>query len=482
MSFKNAVQNTPVMVDNHNGGLAYRDTLNANVDLFFKIGASRGKNIIEDFELAYLENRDLALRIAQWARDVRSGAGERKLFRDILVYLETHRKLDLLDTNLLNNVVELGRWDDLLIFNDPEVKAKAYSLIAAALNEGHGLCAKWMPRKGPVAADLRKFLGWTPKFYRKRLVELTKVVETQMCAKNWNEINFSHVPSLAMSRYSKAFGRNAPDAFAAYKAALSKADPEDKNAEVKINAGAVYPYDIAVNILRGDSKLADEQWKRLPNYVGESKILPMVDLSESMFHWDYYSSRNKKQIVSASPYQVAISLGVYCAEKNKGAFEGLVLSFTDQADIIVTRGSASQRIKQVANGRKGYSTNLSAAFEKILNVALKNSVPQEDMPEALLILSDMQFNPSYVGGSSVTALAECRSKFEAAGYKMPAIVFWNLNAHDSAPAKKDDKGVALVSGFSPSIMKTVLSADFDSMTPEGIMKKTVLVDRYNYER
>ena len=183
----------------------------------------------------------MALRVAQWARDVRGGAGERELFRQVLKHLEKTNKDELLNTRILENTAEIGRWDDLLVFTDAEVKEKAYSLIRNALESGNGLCAKWMPRKGPISIELRTAFGWSPKFYRKRLVELTKVVEQQMCAKEFDSINFSHVPSLAMSRYSKAFGKNAPDAFTAYKEALKKGDPK----VAKVNACLLYTSDAA---------------------------------------------------------------------------------------------------------------------------------------------------------------------------------------------------------------------------------------------
>lgn len=474
MTFVSAVLNTPVETQTHNGMKAFKSSLSHNTDLFYKIGASRGQSITNILERAYLENREAALRILQWARDVRGGAGERQLFREGLLYLEKNYKSDLLETRILENVAEIGRFDDLLIFTDKDVKSRAFDIILHALDAGNGLAAKWMPRKGPLAAELRNTFGWTPKFYRKRLVELTKVVETPMCAKQWDDINFSHVPSLAMSRYSKAFGRNAPEKFTTYKEALKTgSDPQ-----VKVNAGAVYPYDIAKNVIHGDSQLADEQWKALPNFIGDARVIAMVDVSGSMTAWDYYTSR-KGNAPTVSPMDVAVSLGVYCAEKNTGDFKDLVLTFTDYPEFVHTQGTATQRLKQVYGSRVGYSTDIERGFMKILEVATKNKVPEEDMPQALLVLSDMQFDASGFGAST-SALESCKKLYEVAGYKMPALVFWNLNAHDNVPVRYDERGTALVSGFSPSIMKSVLSADFDNMTPEGIMWKTVFVDRYDF--
>ena len=186
-----------------NGMKARESTANAVVDLFYNIGASRGKDIVPAFTAALVENRELALRVAAWARDARGGAGERESFRNILRYLE---KTDVEAAKaLLAKVPELGRWDDIFVFQSDVMKSAAYTMLGDALRDKNGLAAKWTPRKGKIAQEIRTFFGMSPKFYRKSLVEMTKVVETQMCAKEWDTINFSHVPSVAASRYKKAF-------------------------------------------------------------------------------------------------------------------------------------------------------------------------------------------------------------------------------------------------------------------------------------
>lgn len=472
MSFKSAVLNSTASTANvartTNGMKALQSTLSNTTDLFFKIGASRGKNITAQFEKAYREDREMALRVAQWARDVRGGAGERELFRQTLKWLEKNHKDEFVNTRLLKNVAEIGRWDDLLIFEDEMVKSIAFRLIAEALGEGNGLCAKWMPRKGPKALELREFLGWSPKFYRKRLVELTKVVEQQMCAKQWNEINFSHVPSLAMSRYSKAFGKNAPDHFTAFKEALKKGDPK----VAKVNAAAVYPYDIVKNVRHGDSALADEQWKALPNFIGDASILPLVDVSGSMTaKAGGYQSKS-----DISCLDVAVSLGLYCSDKNTGPFKDVFLTFSSKPKFVTVTGSLSQKVKTMERSNWEMSTNLHAAFDEILRVAIRSNVAREDMPKVLLIMSDMQFN--CCTGFDDRAIQMIRRKYNDADYEMPNVVFWNINAYENVPVRFDEKGTALVSGFSPSIMKAVLAADMDAMTPEAVMKKAVMSDRY----
>ena len=203
-TFVNAVVNQEARTTN--GMKARKSTANACVDLFFKIGASRGKDITADFTAAFVEDKDLALRIAQWVRDVRGGAGERELFRQVLRYLEKHDPVSA--SKLIDKIPEIGRFDDLFVFSDDALKSRAYTLLGDHLRQKNGLAAKWTPRKGIIAAEIRKFFGMSPKQYRKTLVGMTSVVEQDMCAKNWDNINFSHVPSVASARYKKAFYRN----------------------------------------------------------------------------------------------------------------------------------------------------------------------------------------------------------------------------------------------------------------------------------
>ena len=251
---------------------------------------------------------DLALRIALWARDARGGAGERELFRSILKYLEKTDKTAALA--LLARVPELGRWDDIFVFTDPTLKSAAYVMLGNALRERNGLAAKWTPRKGEVAREIREFFGMTPKQYRKSLVALTNVVETQMCSNDWDNINYSHVPSVAHARYKKAFGRHGTT-YAEYVTKLVKGE-----AGAKINAGAVFPYDVlkgAVNRYSRSSMSKTEldalqaQWDALPNYIGDANVLPMVDSSGSMT----CSAGGHSSKSGLTCLDVAISLGLY---------------------------------------------------------------------------------------------------------------------------------------------------------------------------
>lgn len=455
-----------------NGMRTLKSTMSANVDLFGSI--VRGKNLVPAFEAAFKENPDVAMRVAQYARDIRGGQGEREIFRSILKHLERTHSDVLTDSNVLRNVAEIGRFDDLLIFEKPEVVQAAFTIIAKALSEGNGLAAKWMPRKGPIAIKLREFLGLSPKRYRKLLVKLTNVVETKMCAREFDSINFSHVPSVAMSRYMTAFHKRAPEAFAAYKNALKKGDPK----VAKVNASAVYPYQIVSMIgtgyssRYGDSTVANEMWKALPDYMNGKAVLPMVDVSGSMTF--------PLAGTGGTALEVAVSLGLYCSERTKNeAFKDLFLTFSSRPQFVKVSGELSQRVAQMSRSHWEMNTNLHAAFDAILDVAVRNNIPASDMPEFLLILSDMQFDQCTRFDD--TALQMIRRKYEAAGYAVPAIVFWNLNARSNdKPVRFNERGVALVSGFSPAIMKSVLGADLDKFSPENVMLQAVMIDRYNW--
>jgi hypothetical protein len=463
-TFVDAMLNTPVLARTENGMRAQESTMRAVVDLFYNIGSSRGKNVTKEFERAYQDDADLALRIALWTRDVRGGAGERQLFRDILQYLEKFHREVLLDTKFLAKVPELGRWDDLLVLNyDPEIRAKVVDLIRLALLSGNGLCAKWMDRKD---WRLRKELGMSPKAYRKLLVNLSNTVEQAMCAKDYERINYAHVPSLAMSRYMKAFSKNDAERFVAFRESLKKG-------ETKVNAAALYPYDIMKALNAGaDSAVCDAQWAALPDYMDGTNVLPLVDVSGSMM---CAAGGNP----NVQCIDVSVSLGLYCASKNKGAFKDVFATFSEYTELQQVKGSISEKLRQIKTSKWGMNTNLHAAFEKILTLAVKGKVAAEDMPSVLLILSDMQFDECAKLDHSAMQMIE--HKYTQAGYKVPVIVFWNLRPTGNAPVSFNKKGVALVSGFSPAIMKAVLAADFDDLSPLSIVRDAVSSPRYDYK-
>ncbi len=471
-TFVNAVVNQEARTEN--GMRARKSTANALVDLFFKAGASRGKNITKEFTAALVEDQDLALRLALWLRDARGGAGERELFRQIMVQLENTRP-DLA-AKLLAKVPEVGRWDDLFVFKTQPLKAQAYTMLGDALRAKNGLAAKWTPRKGEVAREIREFFGMSPKFYRKSLVEMTKVVEQSMCAKEWDEINFSHVPSVAHARYKKAFGRNTSK-YAEYVTALVKGD----DPKVKVNAGAVFPYDVLKGVIgsyrnkfsANELVVVQKQWEAMENFIGDANVLPLVDVSGSMSC--PAGGSGSKSVTTCM--DVAISLGLYVADKNKGKFKDTFLTFSGNPELLHLKGNIVEKCQQMSSSNWGMNTDLVKAMDKILSTAKNGNVPQEEMPEMLLIMSDMQFDQC--ARFDDTAMKMMSRKFEDAGYELPKIVFWNLNAKDNVPVKYDTRGVALVSGFSPAIMVAVLGGDTEQFTPEAIMLKALMNPRYD---
>jgi len=399
------------------------------------------------------------------------------LFRQILAYLDKHDPDAA--AQLLMKVPEIGRWDDIFVVKNDKLKYQAFSMLGDALRAKNGLAAKWTPRKGELAVEIRNFFGMSPKFYRKSLVELTKVVEQDMCAKNWDNINFSHVPSVAHARYKKAFFRNTQE-YAKYVAELIK-DPKDRTVQVKINSGAVYPYDVLKGVIGAYNKnynstelgALQAQWDAMENFIGDANVLPLVDVSGSMTcKAGGHASKSETTCLD-----IAVSLGLYCADKNTGKFKDTFLTFSGSPELLHLKGNIVQKVKQMVDSNWGMNTDLIKALEKVLKVAKDGAVPQEEMPEVLLIMSDMQFDACARFDDS--AMKAVERKFTDAGYEVPKIVFWNLNAHENVPVKYDTRGVALVSGFSPSIMVSVLGGDTDNFTPEAIMLKTLMVDRYN---
>jgi len=457
-----------------NGARTNLSSMSACVDLFFAAGASRGKDISDLFKRAYTENREIAVRLLLWLRDCRGGAGEREQFRKLW---QTLHLLNPVDANIIiDKVPELGRWDDLLAAQGDN-RTFALAMIEAALKDGNRLAAKWMPRKGPEANELRKFLGLTPKAYRKLLVDLSDTVEQRMCAKEWDAINFNHVPSVAAARYQKAFGRNAADAYAAYKASLVKGT-------AKVNASAIFPYDVLRGLKNGDVTVATAQWNALPNFLGDDFILPMVDVSGSMdcpVGGDYKST--------TTCMDVAISLGLYLADKQSGAFRDLVLTFSGSPEFVRLHGKTlAQKEHAIRTSQWAMNTNIEAAFQAILDVAVANRVPADQMPKKLLILSDMEFDAAtrekqswrygYRPQPKTTALSMAKEAYAAAGYDLPQIVFWNLNARaGNSPATIRDDGTALVSGFSPAILKAILKGK--TITPASVMMDALMVERYD---
>lgn len=460
-----------------NGMATNSTSLSHCVDLFFKAGAMRAatdQEIIVAVTRSFTDDPERTLKILFWARDIRGGAGERRFFKVAFTHLA--KLMPNLVTTYLPLFSEYGRWDDLLIFEDTKLEDDVLKLIKKNLNLADGLCAKWMPRKGSFANKLRKYMGFTPKQYRKMLVGLTNVVETSMCAKEYDKINYSKVPSLAMSRYGKAFYINDEKGFGKYLEALN-----NKDESVKINTGAVYPYDV-IRSLREGSNAAEAQWDALPNYLEGSteRILPLIDVSGSM---DSPCGGNTTCL------DVAESLGLYISERNEGPFKDHFLTFSASPTLQHLQGSLRERLSQLDQADWDMNTDLEACFDLILNQALQHKVSEDEMPTKILILSDMEFdeatdcsNSWYQGGTAVSqwnpiAQEMIKDKFEKAGYQMPNIIYWNIQSRgNNVPVKFDEIGTALISGFSPAILTGILGGE--DMSPLKIMDKVIFSERY----
>lgn len=472
MNLVSALQQSNTTTEN--GMVTNSSSLNNCVDLFFKIGAFRAaadSDIIRAFSLAFNEDPVTSMRILFWARDVRGGAGERRVFRICLDHL-TKSNPESLKRNL-ELISEYGRWDDLLVLFGTPLQEDAFGLIKTALESENGLCAKWMPRKGQIANELRKFMSMTPKEYRKLLVSLTNVVEQNMCLNKWEDINYSNVPSVAAARYQNAFYRKDQKRYAEYIRLLSMPSEERPN-EIKINAQAVYPYDVIKSLNRGNKDVATEQWKALPNYMegNTEMILPVVDVSGSMMSSVSGGS-------SLTCMDVSVSLGLYISERNNGPFQDHFITFSESPSLQKLSGNLYDRYCQLSESDWGMSTNLESVFNLILKQATKHNISESEMPSKILILSDMEFDECIMDGESTSAMEMIRKKYSDAGYKLPSIIFWNIQSRrggNNIPVRFDEMGTALVSGFSPSILKSILAGS--EISPAEIMNQTINSERY----
>lgn len=452
-----------------NGALTNSTSLNACVDLFFLAGASRNLSegvINQKIATAYAEDPYLTVKIIFWAGDVRGGAGERRFFRTALKWLDKNANNHLVTNIVAGNVEFYNRWDSM--FELENSLDTVLVRVEEGLSEGDALLAKWLPRRGQYNGFANKFMrhmGWSPKQYRKTIVGLSNTVEQKMCDKRWSDINYSHVPSMAMNKYRKAFYRNDGTRFTQF--------IEDvKKGEAKINAGAIFPHNLYDALHRGDQADAvDVQWDALPNYMeGNSmKILPVCDISGSM------------AMGTGLPMSISVSLGIYISQRNTGIFENAFVSFSDRPVVQYTKGTFSQRVQQFERSQVGYSTNLQAVFDLLLNTALREKIPANEMPDVILLISDMAFNVACPRNDK-TNFQVIEEKYKQAGYERPVIVFWNVNARDSEggknlPVKYDENGTALVSGASPSILKGILGGTI--FNPEAIMRQVVDSERYD---
>ena len=440
-----------------NGAVSHSTSLDACLDLFFLAGASRRmseSDMIQVFERARLENLQLAYKILFWARDCRGGAGEKRFFQVIGKHCFTNHLSEWEQISV--HIPEYGYWKDLFKIETPTVDAVDWVIRQLDESDNANLLAKWFPRKGPWFASAHKYLGVSPKHFRKALVEKTKVIESQMCNKEWSAIDYSKVPSVAMNMYRNAFEKQDRARFNLFNQSVLKG-------ETKVNAGVLFPHMLyqAAN-RRENADAIQAQWQSLPNYMEGSKerILPVCDVSGSM---------------TGLPMDVSVSLGLYISERNEGIFKDAFMTFSSTPEMVyIPEGlSVVDKLRYISRANWGMSTDLQKTFKLILNTAVRNSLPEDEMPTKVLIISDMEFNEC----GRNTNLDEVRTQYELNGYKMPEIIFWNVNGRiGNVPARADEPGIGLVSGFSPAILTAILSGS--GFTPLDLMMKAVDSERY----
>lgn len=459
-----------------NGAKTFRSTLNSNLDFYSRSGQVENPHVLRDFDSAYAEDQDMAIRNILKMRDVRGGHGVRENFRKVLKHLAENHLDIILNTDLLEKSVEVGRWDDVLTLtklNMNSVNNLLVKLVAKNLNlnNENSLVAKWLPINSRNSFDqaflshLRSYMKLTPKELRSLVVKQRKnLVEVKMSSGKFKDINYPHVPSRAMHIYRKAFKKHDPEGFANF---VTKA----VKGEVKVNAAVLYPHEVLRNISLGhQDPLANAQWANLKDYIkGESKILPMVDVSASMECRAYsnYSCMN-----------ISVALGLYISERSKSEFKDLCMTFHSDPSFVSLKNCSTLegRYRKLLNASWGGSTNLEGAFNLLLKYAVEKKAKPEDMPEYIMVLTDMQYDPMINGNKG--AMGNLKKSFKKAGYEMPKIIWWDLHSNDNTPVKFDSEGTAIVSGASPALLEAVLADDLETFTPLSVMTKDLMQDRY----
>lgn len=478
-----------------NGDPSYKSTHNTLLDLYGAMGALRGRKeeFLNYFEKAYEYNPEQAIALLFKLRDVRHGLGERELFRAGLRWLE-----EILDTKELSKlfypIIEYGRYDDLwtsFVYRDT-LDAVANFIYDHRLDEKgnvelyKSIGKKWLPRnpRKPseryFVARLRSVFGMNPKTWRKYLNEEGRTLETTMCEKRWDEINYNHVASQAMSKFNRAFKRNDEERYTewlddVYNNTVVNKDNDEAKTDAKVNAGTLYPYQVLTpsaceygELDDEVSKLANAQWNSLPDlFKGRTtRVLPMIDVSGSM-HCSLGST--KYTCLDAS-----VSLGIYCAQRNKGAFHNIYMTFSSKPILakLEVGNLLEQHYRQVlapCHSFECMNTDIDKALDRLLQEACRMEVPNDEMPEILLILSDMNFDDRSVTYTN-TFIERVKDVYKHFDYTLPKIVFWNLNHNGSFACTSKNNNVIQVSGFSPNILEDIF-ANIHELNPVKIMEQ-----------
>lgn len=465
-----------------NGALSYATTHSDCLDLFATIGALRSageQEIISRFRSAFAEDPDLAMKTLFFARDVRGGLGERKVFRVAMKWLAENAPASVRKN--LPYIAEYGRWDDLLALMGTDCEKDALILIKNQLDKDYmamdmgdevSLLAKWLPSVNASNAEtvrmakrIARFLGMDDATYRKMLVKLReriRIIENNLREKDYS-FDYSKQSSKAMYKYRKAFLRNDGDRYGDFISKVSKG-------ETKLNVGTLTPYDIIAPFFEGkvdnaERKAIDVTWNSQTDFAGSENALVVIDGSGSMY-----------APLQPRPAAVALSLGIYFAERNTGAFKNHFITFSEKPQLVEIKGKDIwEKVNYCHKYNEVANTNIQKVFELILRAAVKNKVPQSEMPSTLYIISDMEFDYC-TKGADLTNFEYAKKIFAEAGYQLPRVVFWNVASRTKQqPVTMNEQGVALVSGCSPRILGMLSSGN---LSPMGYMLDILGTERY----
>ena len=469
-----------------NGAVTNESAGDFCLDLFATIGAIRRESdseILSRFVKAYTENKDIATKILFFARDVRGGLGERRVFKVILKWLAKNEE-ETVKKNL-KHIAEYGRFDDLLVLMGTPCQEDMLKFLKAqfdadvkAMEEEKevSLLAKWLPsvntsNKEAVlnAKKIAKAFSLSDASYRKALSALRayiKIIENNLREKDYT-FDYEKQPSKAMFKYKKAFMRNDCKRYSRF---LSKVE----KGEAKLNASTIAPYELVAPFMKNYTlKVLSKQeqasinatWASLPSYGSNENAIAVIDTSGSM----YCTGKP----VAAS---VALSLGIYFAEHNNGYFKNHFIEFSERPQLIEIKGeNFADKLRYLASFNEVANTNVEAVFDLILNAAVENDLPQSELPSKLYLISDMEFD-EVVDNAELTNFENAKKKFEEAGYSLPYIVFWNVASRNKQqPVTKNERGVALVSGCTPKLFDMVASG---KSSPLEFMMEVIKSERY----
>ena len=454
-----------------NGAPSNKSSLNASLDLF-SMGVSCDIARKEELIIkALVSNPVEAIKVAFYLRDCRGGQGNkdslRILNKVILEKLSSYDDFMAGYYKLLPYIPEIGSWKDVyqLYGKNQILDALILELVHTTIYN-NGLCAKWFPRQSQFHKDFAKYTETPIGIVRRLVASKTNVVETKMCAGQWHEIEYSHVPSVAFKKYVKAFKRNDSSRFEDF---LNLANA----GEVKVNSSVLYPHDIVRSARYGADtiiKAANAQWLNLPNYMTTPmNILPIIDVSGSM--------TCPVPGTSVSALDISIGLGLYFSEHNHGEYKDIWINFSERPKVQKLSGSSLYaRISNMDTRDWSMSTNIQAVFDLIIKTSRNTPA---NCPKVLLIISDMEFDDC---GSDTTNYELAKQKFSAAGMEVPLIIFWRVNvAVAQQPVTMHDTGTMLINGYSPAIMKLICEMNLEELnniTPYNMMLKAI--EKYNY--